>query len=106
MGELVNVILLWANADLCCLALQNLNHARRKRQQEQKAEEVLEMHVDDLFCKGDHVNQYGLPNDGYDYSHHLKEIGVAKMTTTSTEYKVVCAHVHAAVCWNRWWQVP
>lgn len=28
-----------------------------------------------IFAQGDHINELGLPNDGYDYSKHMKEAG-------------------------------
>jgi hypothetical protein len=32
-------------------------------------------HLSSLQEARDHINEMGLPNDGYDYSQHLKEIG-------------------------------
>jgi hypothetical protein len=63
--------------------IQNLNQARRRRAQQQKAEELLDLPVDELFRRGDHINQYGLPNDGYDYSSHFKEMGSGKFVSAS-----------------------
>lgn len=32
-------------------------------------------HLSSLQEARDHINEMGLPNDGYDYAQHLKEIG-------------------------------
>lgn len=34
-----------------------------------------EENVHTLFCGGNHINELGLPNDGYDYSKHMKDAG-------------------------------
>ena len=66
-----------------CPCPQNLNQARRRRAEEQKAEDLLNLPLDEMFRRGDHINQYGLPNDSYDYSSHFKEMGGGKFLSAS-----------------------
>lgn len=52
----------------------------------------------EVWKKGDHINEFGLPNDGYDYSKHLKQMG--KKIHLSPNQKI-----NKLPEFQRWWKV-